>query len=85
MLYIGIDYHRRYSVLRTVDDAGDRVKAACMSRADGVMFTLYLGNACNEREQRAPMPNRRSHALTVCVRPGAPDCDLIVRNTMSEW
>jgi transposase len=42
MLYTGIDYHRRYSVVRTQDAAGNRVKGARIDHRDPEAFAAYF-------------------------------------------
>ena len=42
MLYTGIDYHRKYSVLRTLDQAGNRLKAARIDHREPQAFAAYF-------------------------------------------
>jgi transposase len=44
MLYTGIDYHRKYSVLRTLDAAGNRVKNARIDHQQPEAFAAYFAN-----------------------------------------
>jgi hypothetical protein len=41
MLYTGIDYHRKYSVLRTLDASGTRVKNGRIEHDDPQAFAAY--------------------------------------------
>jgi transposase len=50
MLYTGIDYHKRYSVLCTVDADGRRVRAARIAQNEPAAFAAYF--------QRLPAPSR---------------------------
>jgi len=44
MLYTGIDYHRKYSVLRTLDAGGTRVKNSRIDHSDPQAFAAYFGS-----------------------------------------
>lgn len=44
MLYTGIDYHRKYSVLRTLDAGGTRVKNARIDHEDPTAFAAYFAS-----------------------------------------
>lgn len=50
MLYTGIDYHKRYSVLCTVDGDGRRVQSARIDQNEPAAFAAYF--------QRLPAPSR---------------------------
>lgn len=50
MLYTGIDYHKRYSVLCTVDAEGRRVQSARVDQNEPAAFAAYF--------QRLPGPSR---------------------------
>ena len=42
MLYTGIDYHKRYSVICTVDAEGRRVHSARIDQSEPVVFGVIL-------------------------------------------
>jgi hypothetical protein len=50
MLYTGIDYHRKYSVVRTLDADGNRVKSARLDHNEATAFASYF----------AALPERRA-------------------------
>lgn len=50
MLYTGIDYHKRYSVVCTVDAEGRRVQSARIDQNEPAAFAAYF--------QRLPAPSR---------------------------
>ena len=50
MLYTGIDYHKRYSVVCTVDAEGRRVQSARIDQNEPAAFAAYF--------QRLPSPTR---------------------------
>ena len=50
MLYTGIDYHKRYSVVCTLDAEGQRVQSARIDQNEPAAFAAYF--------QRLPAPSR---------------------------
>ncbi len=50
MLYTGIDYHKRYSVVCTVDAEGRRVQSARIDQNEPAAFAAYF--------QRLPVSSR---------------------------
>ena len=42
MLYTGIDYHKRYSVVSTMDAAGTRVREARIDQNEPAAFAAYF-------------------------------------------
>jgi hypothetical protein len=43
MLYTGIDYHKRYSVVCTVDAEGQRVQSTRIDQKEPTVFGVILG------------------------------------------
>lgn len=60
MLYTGIDYHKRYSVVCTLDGEGRRVQSARIDQNEPAAFAAYF--------QRLPEPSRT--VLEVCWNGG---------------
>ena len=42
MLYTGIDYHKKYSVVSTMDATGTRIREACIDENEVGAFAAYF-------------------------------------------